>query len=526
MSTYENQTGRLVPQSVLQRRYLIVGLAGRGGMSAVYQALDTRIGNRRVAIKEMSQGKLSDQELAVTTERFQHEAKLLGSLQHPNLPRIYDSFSEQGRSYLVMEYLEGKTLLQILRENDSRPIPVAQVVAYAGQLCDVLAYLHQQQPPIIFRDLKPSNVMVTETGHIYLIDFGIARLFKEGQQQDTALLGSLGYAPPEQHGIAQTNQRSDLYALGATLHCCLTGKDPYFSRYQFVFPSVREYNPQVPVELNQLIQRLVAIDEQQRPVSALEVRDELIKIHQQAAQHTTQINPALAATMYVQPASAQNNVSPIYSPTLNVNAASPSFNQASPSASPSQGKSVSHFAPIWTRPFLTLFGLVLVLTIGGSTWAFNYIASSDHIVESGLSMLLLLVAIVAGSILRRLIPWSILLIVALAALVSGIAFLLQATPDIQSAIANILQIVSLNTLLTGGLAIAAIASLFWLTRPFTWVDRILIFIVFGTAIACTFLQFSYQDGVVLKHIFLLITLITLILGLLLAAQMEKVRKEH
>ena len=198
----------------------------------------------------------------------------------------------------------------------------------------------------------------------------------------------------------------------------------------------------------------------------------------------------------------------------------------SPSALPRQGKSVSHFAPLWTAPFLTLFGLLLVLTIGGSTWAFNYIDGSDHYVEFGLSMLLLLVAIVAGSLLRRLIPWSILLIVALAALVSGIAFLLQATPDIQSAIANILQIVSLNTLLTGGLAIAAIASLFWLTRPFTWVDRILIFIVFGTAIACTFLQFSYQDGVVLKHIFLLITLITLILGLLLAAQMEKVRKEH
>src|SRR5438270_6320106 len=259
MSTYENQTGRLVPQSLLQHRYLIVGLAGRGGMSAVYQALDTRIGNRRVAIKEMSQGLLSDQELAHATERFQHEAKLLGSLQHPNLPRVYDAFSEQGRSYLVMEYLEGKTLLQVIRENNARPTPVVQVVTYALQLCDVLAYLHQQHPPIIFRDLKPSNVMVTQTGHIYLIYFGIARLFKEGQQQDTTLLGSPGYAPPEQHGIAQTNQRSDLYALGATLHCCLTGKDPYSSEYQFVFSPVREYNPQVPVELNQLIQRLVAI---------------------------------------------------------------------------------------------------------------------------------------------------------------------------------------------------------------------------------------------------------------------------
>src|SRR5436309_4396474 len=128
MSIYESQTGKLAPQSLLQERYLIVGLVERGGMSAVYQALDTRVGNRRVAIKEMSQGQLSGQELANATERFQHEAELLGSLQHPGLPRVYDAFSEQGRSYLVMEYLEGKTLLQMLNENDARPIPVVQVV--------------------------------------------------------------------------------------------------------------------------------------------------------------------------------------------------------------------------------------------------------------------------------------------------------------------------------------------------------------------------------------------------------------
>lgn len=522
MSIYQSQTGGLAPQSLLQHRYLIVELSGRGGMSAVYRALDTRVGNRCVAIKEMSQGQLSDQGLADATERFQLEAKLLGSLQHPNLPRIYDAFCEQGRSYLVMEYVEGKTLLQMLSENDMRPIPIAQVVAYARQLCEILAYLHQQHPPIIFRDLKPSNVMVTETGHIYLIDFGIARLFKEGQQQDTVLFGSPGYAPPEQHGIAQTNQRSDLYALGATLHYCLTGRDPQLSRYQFAFPSVREYNLLVPVELDRLIQRLVAMDEQQRPASALEVHRELIKIHQQAAEYTTPIKPASAATKYIP--TAQNNEQPIYSPVIEVKAASPSFNQVSPSALPRQGKSVSHFAPLWTAPFLTLFGLLLVLTIGGSTWAFNYIDGSDHFVEFGLSMLLLLVAIVAGTVLHRLIPWSILFIVALAALVSGTTFLVQATSYIPSAIANILPPDSLNTLLTSGLAVAAIISLFWLTRPFTRVDRILIFVVFGIAIACTFLQFSYQDGDVTKHIFLLMALITLIQGMLLAAQMERVRK--
>src|SRR3989441_10458051 len=439
MSTYDNQTGRLPLQSLLQQHYLIIGQAGKGGMGAVYQAVDTQDSNRRrVAIKEMSQGHLNEAELREATAQFQHEVAMLSRLSHPNLPRIYDAFNERGRSYLVMDFIDGKTLYQLLKESGNRPLPILQVLDYASQLCDVLAYLHQQRPPIIFRDLKPTNVMVTPNGHVYLIDFGIARFFKEGQEQDTVFLGSPGYAPPEQHGIAQTNQRSDLYALGATLHYCLTGRDPQLSSYQFAFPSVREYNLQVPVELDQLIQRLVAMDEQQRPASALEVQHELIKIHQQAAEYTPQINPASAATKYMQPASAQNNVPPNYSPTMEVNAASPSFTQVSPSALPCQGKSVSHFAPLWTAPFLTLFGLLLVLTIGGSTWAFNYIDGSDHYVEFGLSMLLLLVAIVAGTVLHRLIPWSILFIVALAALVSGTTFLVQATSYIPSATANIL----------------------------------------------------------------------------------------
>lgn len=269
MSTFENQTGRLPRQSMLQQRYLIIGPAGRGGMSAVYQAVDTQSGSRHVAIKEMSQGHLDSPEVAEAVARFRQEASLLGSLHHSNLPRIYDAFGERGRSFLVMDFIEGKNLLQLLQENSMRPLSVAQVVGYALQLCDVLAYLHQHQPPIIFRDLKPTNVMVTESGHIYLIDFGIARFFKEGQLQDTVLLGSPGYAPPEQHGSAQTSPRSDLYALGATLHCCLTGKDPYLSNDHFVFSPVRQYNPLVPFELDQLIQRMVAVDERQSRQAAV-----------------------------------------------------------------------------------------------------------------------------------------------------------------------------------------------------------------------------------------------------------------
>src|SRR5258708_19410135 len=177
MSTPNNRTGRLSPQSVLQQRYVIVGQVGRGGMGAVYQALDTRIAQRHVAIKEMSQAQMNPAELADATTRFQQEARMLGSLSPPNLPRIYDAFSEQDRSYLVMDFIDGKTLHQIMKDAQ-QPLPVAQVLYYADQICSVLTYLHSHNPPIIFRDVKPTNIMVTQSGHIYLIDFGIARIFK------------------------------------------------------------------------------------------------------------------------------------------------------------------------------------------------------------------------------------------------------------------------------------------------------------------------------------------------------------
>src|SRR5215467_13417926 len=126
MSTYDNKTGKLPPQSLLHQRYLIIGQTGRGGMSAVYQAVDTRFGNHQVAIKEMSQGNLTTDELAEATARFQQEADLLSSLHHTNLPAIYDGFSDDGRSFLVMEYIDGKTLLQMLKDSGGRPLSVTQ----------------------------------------------------------------------------------------------------------------------------------------------------------------------------------------------------------------------------------------------------------------------------------------------------------------------------------------------------------------------------------------------------------------
>jgi len=139
MSTSNQQTGNLPPQSMLHQRYIIIGQAGRGGMGAVYQAIDTQMAQRQVAIKEMGQSILSKDEVAGAVVRFQQEAAILGSLSHPNLPRIYEAFSEQERTYFVMDYIEGKTLYQLLKGGQQQPIPVSQVLHYALQLCDVLA---------------------------------------------------------------------------------------------------------------------------------------------------------------------------------------------------------------------------------------------------------------------------------------------------------------------------------------------------------------------------------------------------
>lgn len=542
MSTSNNETGRLSPQSTLQQRYMIVGQAGRGGMGAVYMATDMRVAHRRVAIKEMSQAHLSDEELAEAAGRFQQEAMMLGSLSHPNLPRIYDAFSERGRFYLVMDFIDGKTLHQLLKEAKGQPLGVAQTLLYARQLCDVLAYLHQHNPPIIFRDVKPANVMVTENGHVFLIDFGIARFFKEGQTQDTIFLGSPGYAPPEQHGIAQTNPRSDLYGLGATLHYCLTGHDPYYASDRFSFAPIRKYNPQVPAELDQLIQRMVAQDERARPASALEVQQTLIAITRQAAEHTNSLSPATAATQYVQPSpvlasSAAQAPTVAIPPQATPNPPSiPSLSfavgqQTPPAYGLRQGNTADP-APLWTGAFTAIFGLVLALTAGISIYALNFLCPSDHVLETGLSLLLVLVALAASTVVKGLVPRGVMLASGLVVLLSSFAFAMQAQPDLavigtttpSSPACVVRTLVTLplyNVLLTLGLVASGLISLYWLTRQSGTTRRVTLLVVFGIAIICGLLQLLFGEADYSKHILLLVALIALIQGMLLAAQMER-----
>ncbi|HVU67594.1 MAG TPA: serine/threonine-protein kinase [Ktedonobacteraceae bacterium] len=204
----------------MRKRYLIVRAIGRGGMAAVYEARDTRNGTS-CAIKEMSLSTVPTNERSQAIQNFLAEARILSRLKHSNLPAFTDFFTEGTRYFLVMEFIDGHTLEELLEANNG-PFSERRVLGWARQLCDVLEYLHGQQPPVIFRDLKPGNIMLTRDGRIKLIDFGIARLFRASGSQDTQLLGTPGFAPPEQYGSAQTDERSDIYSLAMTLAQLMT----------------------------------------------------------------------------------------------------------------------------------------------------------------------------------------------------------------------------------------------------------------------------------------------------------------
>jgi eukaryotic-like serine/threonine-protein kinase len=242
----------------------------------------------------MSQSGLNPQELLAATVSFQREAHMLVDLSHPNLPRIYDQFAEGRRWYLVMDFIEGQTLEELLNITNQR-LPLEQVLHIGIELCTVLDYLHTRYPPIIFRDLKPSNIMLTPDEHLYLIDFGIARHFKPGQTKDTIAFGTLGYAAPEQFGKAQTTPRADIYSLGAILHQLITGNDPSVTPFRFA--SLHTSGPSILARLEPIIMQMVEIDESKRPDSAAIVKQELqrmVALH--AAKKTKSPQPLVGGT--------------------------------------------------------------------------------------------------------------------------------------------------------------------------------------------------------------------------------------
>ncbi len=272
-------TGRLASGQVLKQRYRIIQIVGQGGMGAVYKAEDIQFGDRHVAVKEMRQTGLDPQLLKEVADAFKQEAVLLAGLKHPSLPSIYDHFSENGRWYLVMDFIEGETLAEHLNRAKEKVLPVPEVLDIGIQLSKVLGYLHTLTPnPVIFRDLSPSNVMLTPDGHVYLIDFGIARFFKPGQAKDTAAYGKAGYSSPEQYGKAQTTPQSDIFSLGATLHEMLSGNNPGNNTPNpYTFPPL----PKVSAKLERLIEQMLQMDTTNRPTSMAVVKQELERIADQ-----------------------------------------------------------------------------------------------------------------------------------------------------------------------------------------------------------------------------------------------------
>src|SRR5258707_10639994 len=229
----------------------------------------------------MSQSHLTPQEIAEAIEAFKREAHMLAGLQHPNIPAIYDYFGEAGHWYLVMDFVEGETLEEHLYTSKGGYLPVQQALDIGIQLCTVLDYLHTRQPPIIFRDLKPANILRTHNRHLYLIDFGIARHFKPRQVKDTVALGSPGYAAPEQYGKTQTGPHSDIYSLGAMLHQLVSGDDP--SQHPFTFAPLPPNGQPATITLEKLIGQMVTIEVHKRPARMTIIRQELQRVATQQA---------------------------------------------------------------------------------------------------------------------------------------------------------------------------------------------------------------------------------------------------
>lgn len=271
MNMSSQLTGPLPNGHLLAGRYLIEGQLGQGGFGLIYRARDTQLRNKLVAIKSISLRGLSPQEMIEATDSFNREVTLLSQLRHANLPRIYNQFTDPDHWYVVMDYIQGETLEDMLKHVRGGCFSAKRVAAFGIALCDVLSYLHSQHPPIIFRDVKPANIMIARDGRLYLIDFGIARQYRYGQKKDTGALGSPGYAAPEQYGRAQTTAQTDIYGLGATLQTLLTGKDPLDIAVDGMPPD----HP-VPRRLQPLIAQMLERDPAARPASMDDVKARLV----------------------------------------------------------------------------------------------------------------------------------------------------------------------------------------------------------------------------------------------------------
>jgi serine/threonine protein kinase len=253
---------------IIDGRYKIIKILGKGGMSVVYLAENIKSGSIW-AIKEIF--KIPEAKVDIRSE-----FNILEKLNHPALPRIFDIFEDEESFYIIEDYVDGKTLEAELKSIGN--FEEKKVVQFAIELCDVLAYLHKVKPnPIIYRDMKPSNIILSGEGRIKLIDFGIAKEYKNESSNDTVYMGTKGYAAPEQYGLGQTNERTDIYNLGMTLHHLVTGKNP--NDRDYIYKPIRCYKKELSDVFEQLIERCTANNPDDRYSDIEELRRDIFMIH-------------------------------------------------------------------------------------------------------------------------------------------------------------------------------------------------------------------------------------------------------
>jgi serine/threonine protein kinase len=281
----EPVTRLLAPETVLRGRYNIDTPVGQGGMGAVYRADDLRLEGRVCAIKEIRPDPDATPEaLAQSREQFQREASTLARLDHPNLPKVSDTFTEDGREYLVMDFVGGRDLRQLMEERRRRGkfLDEEDVLQWVDQLCAALTYLHSQDPPVLHRDIKPANIKLTPEGLIKLVDFGLVKLLAADDSRTVTVLqgrGTVAYTPLEQYGgdTGHTDARSDVYSLGATLYHLLTNQPPADAKQRFLNPSAlvspRAINPRISPATERAILVAIAMHPDQRPPNVAAFRD-------------------------------------------------------------------------------------------------------------------------------------------------------------------------------------------------------------------------------------------------------------
>ncbi len=292
------------PGDTLQNRYRIVGNLGSGGFSSVYQARDMRFENatKLCAVKEMVISVADPKVREMTIKSFEREASMLAMLDHPAIPKVSDYFTEGDKSYLILELIRGKDM-EVWMEGRTEPLEQEWAIDWMIQLTDALIYLHNQEPvPVVFRDLKPSNVMMDQHNRIRLIDFNIAKLF-EGAAKGT-MIGTEGYCPPEQYRGIST-PIGDVYALGATFHHLLTNKDPRLEPpFTFAERPIQEVNPTVTPAFEELIMRCLDYNPDERYESAAALQQALEDLSRQEILATAQLGSTAAAGAVAPPEAA------------------------------------------------------------------------------------------------------------------------------------------------------------------------------------------------------------------------------